>query len=84
MQGLSLSELNKLPSEPYSTDIKRLLNRVEIEKKMNLHEVYERIYKGSMPAICTVEQSVERFYASYVDTYVHRDIRDLIQVADEI
>lgn len=84
MQGLSISEISKLPNEPYSTDIKRLMKRIGIAKKMNLNEVYDRIYKGSMPAICTKEQSVERFYASYVDTYIRRDIRDLTQVADEM
>ncbi len=84
MQGLSNSELNKLRNEPYTTDIKRLMNRVRIAKKMKLHDIYERIYKGSMPAIHAEEKSVERFYASYVDTYIHRDIRDLTQVADEM
>ncbi|MZQ96266.1 MAG: DUF4143 domain-containing protein [Acidaminobacter sp.] len=84
MQGLSISELNKIPNEPYSTDTKRLMNRIGSAKKMNLIEVYERIYKGSMPALYEREQSIERFYASYVDTYIHRDIRDLTQVADEM
>jgi hypothetical protein len=84
MQGLSLSELNELPNEFYTTDTKRLLNRLNIARKMNLKEIYNLIYKGSMPAVYTREQSVERFYASYVDTYVHRDIRDLTQVADEM
>lgn len=84
MQGLSVSELNALPNEPYTTDTKRLMDRVRIAKKMDLQEVYAQIYKGSMPAIHAQEQSVERFYASYVDTYIHRDIRDLTQVADEM
>lgn len=84
MQGLSISELNKLPNEPYTTDTKRLLKRSQVAKKTDLHELYARIYKGSMPALFTKEQSVERFYASYVDTYIHRDIRDLTQVADEM
>jgi hypothetical protein len=84
MQGLSLSELNELPNEFYTTDTKRLLNRLNIASKMNLKEIYNLIYKGSMPAVHKIEQSVERFYASYVDTYVHRDIRDLTQVADEM
>ncbi len=84
MQGLSLSELNELPNEFYTTDTKRLLNRLNIARKMNLKEIYNLIYKGSMPAVYIREQSVERFYASYVDTYVHRDIRDLTQVADEM
>lgn len=84
MQGFSLSELNEVPNEPYTTDVKRLLNRLSIAKKMNLKDVYNLIYKGSMPALHIADQSVERFYASYVDTYVHRDIRDLMQVADEM
>lgn len=84
MQGLSLSELNVCPNEFYTTDTKRLLNRLNIAKKMNLKEIYRRIYKGSMPAVHITEQSVERFYASYVDTYIQRDIRDLTQVADEM
>lgn len=84
MQGLSISELNNFPNEAYSTDTKRLMNRVQIAKNMSLQEVYTHIYKGSMPAIYKQEQSVERFYASYVDTYIHRDIRDLTQVADEM
>jgi predicted AAA+ superfamily ATPase len=84
MQGLSLSELNKLPNEPYTTDVKRLMNRLNIAKKMNLDEIYHLIYKGAMPELHVTEKSVERFYASYVDTYVHRDIRDLTQVADEM
>lgn len=84
MQGLSLSELNALPNEPYTTEAKRLLNRLNHAKQMNLKEVYSLIHKGAMPALHASEQSVERFYASYVDTYVHRDIKDLTQVADEM
>lgn len=84
MQGLSNSELNTLPNEPFSTDTKRLINRAGTAKKMSLKEVYDRIHKGSMPALYEKEQSVERFYASYVDTYIHRDLRDLSQVADEM
>ncbi len=84
MQGLSLSEVNELPNDPYTTDTKRLFDRLNIAKKMNLTEVYNLIHKGAMPAVHAIEQSIERFYASYVDTYIHRDIRDLTQVADEM
>lgn len=84
MQGVSVSEVNKLKNEPYSTDTKRLMDRLQFAKKMSLNEVYERIYMGSMPALYERTQSVERFYASYVDTYIHRDIRDLTQVVDEM
>lgn len=84
MQGLSLSEINGVPNEPYTTEIKRLLKRINNAKRMSLMDIYNLIHKGSMPALHKTEQSIERFYASYVDTYVHRDIRDLKQVADEM
>lgn len=84
MQGLSLSELNNIPNEPYTTDVGRLMNRLSFVKKMSLKAIYDIIHKGSMPVLQTTEQSIERFYASYVDTYVHRDVRDLTQVADEM
>lgn len=84
MQGLSLSELNKVPNEPFTTNVKRLLNRLNEAKQMSLNDIYTLIYKGSMPALHQVEQNIERFYASYVDTYIYRDIRDLTQVADEV
>jgi predicted AAA+ superfamily ATPase len=84
MQGLSLSEINRVPNEPFTSEVSRLLSRVSDVKKMSLKEIYYVIHKGSMPALHTTEQSVERFYASYVDTYVHRDIRDLTQVGDEM
>lgn len=84
MQGLSLSEINRIPNETYTTEVSRLISRLSVAKKMTLKEIYDVIHKGSMPALYATEQSIERFYASYVDTYVHRDIRDLTQVADEM
>lgn len=84
MQGLSLSEINRVPNESYTTEVDRLLNRMSVAKKMSLKEIYDVIHKGSMPALHANDQSIERFYASYVDTYIHRDIRDLTQVADEM
>lgn len=84
MQGLSMAELHGLTNEFYTTESKRLLNRHKTAAKMSLNEVYQLIYRGAMPAVHVMEQSVERFYASYVDSYIHRDIRDLSQVADEM
>jgi predicted AAA+ superfamily ATPase len=84
MQGLSISEINDCQNEPYTTDPKRLMARMSHVKKMNLHDIYTQIFKGAMPAVHTSAQSIERYYASYVDTYLHRDLRDLSQVADEM
>jgi len=84
MQGLSSSELNHVSNEAYTTDTERLMRRLSDVHKMSLNEVYELIYKGSMPAIHASKQNIERYYASYVERYINRDIKDLTQVVDEL
>jgi len=50
---------------------------------MTLHDAYERIWRGSMPALVTGQvRDRDLFYRSYVQTYLERDVRDLTQVGD--
>ncbi len=84
MQGLSLSEIRGLPSMPYSCNVDELMNKMAMFPMMNLKEVYEIIHKGSMPALYRMSQKVERFYASYVDTYINRDVKALSAVGDAL
>jgi predicted AAA+ superfamily ATPase len=58
--------------------------RYKIRKPLSLTDVYERIFNGSMPVAYLDNFNREEFYASYVDTYLKRDIKDLTQVADEL
>lgn len=48
-----------------------------------LNWVFERILRGSFPAL-HVDDAPDRdlFYASYLQTYLQRDVRDLAQVGD--
>ncbi len=83
--GLSDAEIYGYDSEPFTTDPKRLIERMGSVKERNLEEVYSRIFKGSMPELYAEEgMDWETYYRSYVDTYLQRDIRDLAQVADEM
>lgn len=46
--------------------------------------LYARIHRGSFPALVSGRiRNWERFYQSYVGTYVERDIHDLARVTDE-
>lgn len=83
--GLSDAEIYQTPSEPFSTDSKRLMKRLSVTKPRGLNEIYQRIFRGSMPELYA-DKNVdwETYYRSYVDTYLQRDIRDLAQVADEM
>lgn len=81
--GLSDAEIYQTPSEPFSTDTERLMKRLSATKPRGLNEIYQRIFKGSMPELYADRtMDWETYYRSYVDTYLQRDIRDLAQVAD--
>ncbi len=83
--GLSNAEIYNEPSEPFQTDPEYLMKRLSVRSKKNLNEIYQRIFKGSMPELyADVNVDWETYYRSYVDTYLQRDIRDLAQVANEM
>jgi len=83
--GLSDAEIYEEASEPFQTNPEFLMKRLSARKKRNLNEIYQRIFKGSMPELYADENiDTEIYYRSYVNTYLQRDIRDLTQVADEM
>lgn len=47
--------------------------------------IFERIYKGSMPAIVSgVNSNSQIFYSSYLSTYIERDVKDLSDAIDSL
>lgn len=84
MQGLTSAELDGRHPEAFTVDIPSLTARLKDAKPMGVNEVFERIFRGSMPRLYEVENvNRELYFESYLDTYLTRDIRDLEQVADE-
>lgn len=84
MLGLSNSEINESRFPAFHVDIPNLAERMNTTKPMKLLELYERIFKGSMPRLYENESvDKEQYYESYLETYISRDIKDLSQVADE-
>ena len=62
-----------------------LIKRMSEVPKMNIVQVFERIFKGSMPRLYEIETvNREEYYESYLETYISRDIKDLSQVADDL
>lgn len=46
--------------------------------------VFSRIHRGSFPVLVSGRmRNIQRFFGSYVSTYIERDIRDLTRVSDE-
>ena len=82
--GLSGSEMDAVPSEPFTNAPERFMARLKHARKMGINQIYERIFRGSFPALYgEYPPECSDFYRSYIHTYLQRDIRDLSQVADE-
>lgn len=84
IQGLSNSEINGFHPGPFSTDPTELVVRIPNARPMDVAEVFERIFRGSMPRLYENSRvNLNTYFESYLETYISRDIRDLTQVGDE-
>lgn len=79
MSGLSIRELTGDAREraPY---IPAAIGKVEQPADFNL---WKRIQRGSMPQLCATDVPWERFWTSYTQAYLERDVRDLINLKSE-
>lgn len=69
---------------PFLPTPERLEARAGSAASLDLHAVFEKIWRGSFPAlIAGPVHERDLFFASYVQTYLQRDVRDLAQVGDE-
>lgn len=80
MSGLATSELEKRNPALFSPVISDLQIRYKVAIKKDVHAIYQRIFNGSMPKVCTSDVDRERYYMDYVNTYLERDVKDLAQV----
>ena len=86
LQGLSVNEINGTDNaEPFLPEVGLLFNRMNNAKKQSLKEIYQLIWQGSMPAMYNGgEQDWQSYYASYVQTFLQRDVMKLLQINDEM
>jgi len=85
MLGLSNSEISQNHFPEFTVDPQELIRRAGLTAPMNIRQVFERIFKGSMPRLYEIDNvNRDEYYESYLETYISRDIKDLTQVADEL
>lgn len=84
LYGLTTREINAKDESFFLPDIK-LLETKEKVKELNTLELYEKILKGSYPELYRNENiDANKYFETYIRTYIERDIRQLINVQDEI
>ena len=86
MSALSQSELyGDGTTEPLSINPEKLSHRKEHLSSCNSMEMYERIWKGGMPGHRSGRYTDrDVFYSSYIQTYINRDVSDMIPGVDKL
>lgn len=77
MSSLSTAELEEREACVFYPALDKLRERIKSYHPKNVHQVYERIFKGGMPKLNTTDLERERFYMDYINTYLERDIKEL-------
>ena len=82
--GLSSAELDGRESAPFIPDMQLLASRMQNLVPHSVVEIYERIWRGSKPAMYNEGADWQAFYAKLVQDILQRDIRKFVQLNDEM
>ena len=79
LYGLSRAEILDTDERPFNPS-----SVMEKSIKETVTTVFDKIYRGSMPQmIIDPDLTPEAFYGEYLQTYLERDIRDLMDIKNE-
>ena len=85
LTSLSQTEIYGGTMSPFTVDMDALSERAVGRAVADTITIFERIYKGSMPAIVSGANSNSQiFYSSYLSTYIERDVRELSDAIDSL
>lgn len=83
MTTLSQAEISNRDMTPFIVDLEALSKRERITA--DTHGIFDRIFKGSMPAIVSgANTNSQIFYSSYLSTYIERDVKELAESIDSL
>ncbi len=84
MSPLSVSEINNVYEEPFELDILKKSERVK-KYKIHANKLYEYIVNGMYPELYDNHNlDKNEFYSNYVDTYINRDVTNIINISDKL
>lgn len=82
--GLSSAELDGRESAPFIPDMQLLAGRMQNPVPHSVVEIYERIWRGDKPALYNEGTDWQAYYAKLVQDILQRDIRNFVQLNDEM
>lgn len=85
LTSLSQAEICNGQMEPFTIDMDALVSRSKERKPADTRDIFARIFRGSMPAIVSGQNSNSQiFYSSYLTTYIERDVKELSDAIDSL
>ena len=85
LTSLSQAEICGGRMEPFTIDMESLSARSKERKQADTRGIFDRIFRGSMPAIVSGQNSNSQiFYSSYLTTYIERDVKELSDAIDSL
>ena len=85
LQGISQAEEQGRSSDaPFLPELKNLKARQKSAKALTMSELFHKIWRGSYPdrVARNNDKNWERFYSSYVTTYIQRDVREYLDISN--
>ncbi|MCL1910848.1 MAG: ATP-binding protein [Leptospirales bacterium] len=84
LQGFSQAEKDNMPDTAPFLPTEKFLTKKEKTNK-GTKDIFHRIWKGSYPALFKgTDRDWNLFYDSYMQTYIERDIKQIIKVSNEL
>lgn len=86
MPSLSQHEIHGTGEcKPFTLDLGALKTRENTNAPADIIQIYERIWNGSMPGFVSGKfTDRDVFYSSYLQTYIDRDVKEQVQLADPL
>lgn len=85
MAPMSQAEIYGAVSEPFVLDLEILSQRIKERPPADAPALYNRIFRGGMPALISGQYNDYRaVYSSYISTYIDRDVKEVSGAIDSL
>lgn len=84
MFPLSIAEIYKNDNHSFLSDLSEINKRTK-KTGLELDKIYKLIIKGFLPFLYDDKKAnTSLFYSSYINTYLEKDLRDILDISDEL
>lgn len=83
LYSMSLNEVFNNNSSIFIPKIEELKKK-KIAFKLDTKQIFKAIFNGGMPSIITKEIERNNYFSAYINTYIERDIRQLLNVGKSL